>query len=206
MDIKKLQATLLARGIRIKDDDPVFVLVALNEIVLEDMTKKYQQALLDIRARHSPVANVPAMQDFPALSAYSCLVILTVAAIAFVAVFFIGTHGNALLHVLLGLALGAVMSYLLIFRMDKKEQNASTLLEILDKLAALEQRFGDTSLWSEEEFQRVASVSHFSNKTLEACHAVLVNGLDQHEAKEKKGVMSAQLSRALFEIRKHRKQ
>ena len=34
MDIKKLQAILMSKGIRVADDDPVFTLIALNEAAL----------------------------------------------------------------------------------------------------------------------------------------------------------------------------
>lgn len=58
MDIKKLQAILMAKGIRVTDDDPIFTLVALNESVLEDMTKKFQQALNSASAKHPSISSV----------------------------------------------------------------------------------------------------------------------------------------------------
>lgn len=48
MDIQKMQSILMARGIRVLDDDPVFLLVALNEVLLEEMTKKHQQTFNDV--------------------------------------------------------------------------------------------------------------------------------------------------------------
>lgn len=48
MDIKKLQSILMAKGIRVADNDPVFTLVALNEVMLDDMSKKHQLAFCDI--------------------------------------------------------------------------------------------------------------------------------------------------------------
>lgn len=67
MDIKKLQAILMTRGIRVTDDDPIFTLVALNESVLEDMTKKHQQALNSASAKNpsiSPVKNTPSVNPW----------------------------------------------------------------------------------------------------------------------------------------------
>lgn len=40
MNILKLQSILQARGIRIKDNDPVFSILAMNEIVLQDLMEK----------------------------------------------------------------------------------------------------------------------------------------------------------------------
>ncbi|MDD4977305.1 MAG: hypothetical protein PHI29_01590 [Gallionella sp.] len=45
MDIKKLQAVLMSRGIRVADDDPVFTLVALNEVALHEIVDAHQRAL-----------------------------------------------------------------------------------------------------------------------------------------------------------------
>lgn len=46
-----MQSLLMGKGIRISDDDPIFTLLVLNEVVLEDMTKKHQQALNSARAK-----------------------------------------------------------------------------------------------------------------------------------------------------------
>lgn len=43
-----MQSILMARGIRVSDDDPMFILLALNEAVLEEMTKKHQQTFNDV--------------------------------------------------------------------------------------------------------------------------------------------------------------
>lgn len=46
-----MQSILMTRGIRISDDDPVFTLLALNELVLEEMTAKHQQTFDEIDQR-----------------------------------------------------------------------------------------------------------------------------------------------------------
>lgn len=51
MDITKLQSILMARGIRISNDDPIFTLIALNEIVLDDMTNKHIQTFAEVDKR-----------------------------------------------------------------------------------------------------------------------------------------------------------
>lgn len=48
MDIKKLQTILQAKGIRVADDDPIFALVAFNEIILDEMSHKHQLAFREI--------------------------------------------------------------------------------------------------------------------------------------------------------------
>lgn len=51
MDITKLQSILMARGIRISNDDPIFTLIALNEVVLDDMTNKHIQTFTEVDKR-----------------------------------------------------------------------------------------------------------------------------------------------------------
>lgn len=45
MDIQQMQSLLQAKGIRIANDDPIFTLLALNEIALDDLTKRHHQEL-----------------------------------------------------------------------------------------------------------------------------------------------------------------
>lgn len=48
MDAKQMQSILLAKGIRIANDDPIFTLLALNEAVLDEVSRKHQMAFKEI--------------------------------------------------------------------------------------------------------------------------------------------------------------
>ena len=56
-------------------------------------------------------------------------------------------------------------------------------------------------LWNDTDFQRVVNSTKLSNRTIEACRDVLVNGLSGIEAGDKHNVLPAQISRALKTIR-----
>lgn len=56
-------------------------------------------------------------------------------------------------------------------------------------------------LWNDTDFQRVVNSTKLSNRTIEACRDVLVNGLSGIEAGDKHNVLPAQISRALKAIR-----
>lgn len=58
----------MARGIRVSDNDPVFTLVALNEVMLEELSRKHQLAFRDI--------------DKKVIAELSCIVNQTVSQIA----------------------------------------------------------------------------------------------------------------------------
>lgn len=56
-------------------------------------------------------------------------------------------------------------------------------------------------LWSDTDFQRVAVNTKLSERTIEACRDVLVNGMSGKDAGIKHSVLPAQISRALKTIR-----
>ena len=56
-------------------------------------------------------------------------------------------------------------------------------------------------LWNDTDFQRAANSTKLSDRTIEACRDVLVNGLSGIEAGDKHNVVPAQISRALKTIR-----
>jgi hypothetical protein len=43
MDLRKLQLALLSRGIRLKDDDPLFIILELNEMLFDELASKHLQ-------------------------------------------------------------------------------------------------------------------------------------------------------------------
>lgn len=57
------------------------------------------------------------------------------------------------------------------------------------------------SLWSEEEFKQAAISTRLSDRTLEACKDVLVNGLAGVAVAEKHKMLPAQISRGLKGLR-----
>ena len=53
------------------------------------------------------------------------------------------------------------------------------------------------SIWSEVEFQRVALSTKLSERTIAACHDVLVSGMSGTEAAARNKMFSAQISRSI---------
>lgn len=56
-------------------------------------------------------------------------------------------------------------------------------------------------LWNDTDFQRVVNSTKLSNRTIEACRDVLVNGMSGVDAADKHSVFPGQISRALKAIR-----
>lgn len=59
-------------------------------------------------------------------------------------------------------------------------------------------------LWTEHEFRRVAITTRISPRTLEACKAVLVDGVSGQQAASTHKMFASQLSRALTSLREKR--
>lgn len=55
--------------------------------------------------------------------------------------------------------------------------------------------------WTEDEFRRVARVTRISERTLDACKDVLVDGMTGIAAAEKHKIFAAQISRAITTLR-----
>lgn len=180
MDIKKLQAILMSKGIRISDDDPVFTFVALNEAVLEDMTKKHQLALSNIKTH-------PSNQNSQAIG---WLTSLTITAITSLAVgVAIGSNSRFFILIgLVGLIIGTMLGIVCSIFLKKSNVTAPipTHSEVVDQLT-----------WTEDEFLQVAITSQLTKRTLDACHDVLVGGISSSEAAIRHGVIQPQVSRGL---------
>jgi hypothetical protein len=57
------------------------------------------------------------------------------------------------------------------------------------------------SLWSETEFQRIAAGTKLSERTLEACHDVLVDGVPGADVARKRNLLHAHISRSINSLR-----
>ncbi len=183
MDIKKLQAILLSKGIRINDDDPVFTLVALNEAVLEDMIIKYQKVQSSIKFQPSNL-----------LSRFSGnLTVVTVTAmIALGAGVAIGSSGRYFMLIgLLGLLIGIMMGFLSAICLPRNETQQVTASVSMDERTS----------WTEDEFKRVAATTQLSSRTLAACHDALVCGVSIGDAAARHGLITPQVSRGLKILR-----
>lgn len=62
-------------------------------------------------------------------------------------------------------------------------------------------RFIKMSLWSEVEFQRVALTTKLTERTLVACHDVLVDGIPGVQAAARNKIFPAQISRAISTLK-----
>lgn len=62
MEIQQMQSLLLKQGIRIANDDPIFTLLALNEIVLDEMTERHRKKLdnagFELQKVHAEMKNM----------------------------------------------------------------------------------------------------------------------------------------------------
>ena len=195
------------------DDDPIFALVALNESVLEDMTKTYQQALTSARTNHLAINPVSCQLKNQIAATY--LKIIVAASLSFGVGMFLGTRETPLLQVSLGLILGivvgAVLCILIILYIEK--QQPDSLQEVMTSLGRIEKQ-GSTAatptdmerLWTESEFERVAGVTGLSTRSLMACKAVLVDGLSFADAAVKHKLYVSQITRGLKELREKNKQ
>jgi hypothetical protein len=179
MDIKKLQAILLSKGIRINDDDPVFTLVALNEAVLEDMTINYQKVQSNIKFRPSNLSsrfsgNLTVF-TFTAITALGTGIVIG------------SSQRYYMLIGLVGLLIGNMMGFLstIYLRREENQQVAASV--------AMDERTN----WTEDEFKRVAATTQLSSRTLAACHDVLVGGVSIGDAAARHNLITPQVSRGI---------
>lgn len=179
MDIKKLQAILLSKGIRINDDDPVFTLVALNEAVLEDMIIKYQKVQSSIKFH----------PDNQSSRFYGNLTVVAVTAIIA-----LGTGvaiGSSQRYFMLigffGLLIGIIVGIFSTIYLQKEEAEQVTTSISMDVRTS----------WTEDEFKRVAATTQLSSRTLAACHDVLVGGVSIGDAAARHGLITPQVSRGI---------
>jgi len=188
MDIQKMQTLLMEKGIRVANDDPIFTLLALNEVVLEDMTKKHQQALnsADAKPRFMGPVSVPATSP----AAMTSLQTLVTATMGFIAGF--GSHNLPVIgSVTAGIIVGFLTSQAS-FLFQKNQDDRRKLEKPAPKTAVV---------WTEADFQRAAARTTLSNRTLSACRDVLVDNASIGMAATRNGVLPPQIYKGLNELR-----
>ncbi|MHB1489788.1 MAG: hypothetical protein ACYCTH_04750 [Cellulomonas sp.] len=191
MDIQKMQTLLMEKGIRVANDDPIFTLLALNEVVLEDMTKKHQQALnsAELKPRATCAASAPATSP-AAMTSLQTLVIATMGLIAG-----FGSHNlPAIGSVTMGIIVGFLASQAS-FLFQKNQDDRRKLENPAPKTPKT------AFVWTGADFQRATARTTLSNRTLAACRDVLVDNASIGMAATRHGVLPPQIYKGLNELR-----
>jgi hypothetical protein len=192
-DIKKMQSILLAKGIRIADDDPLLTLLAMNEIALEDIREQYQRQIKPMGSRRN-YWKIKASLNMQFCSC--CLIAFTLCAFCRINPSWQQFALAAIEIVLFG--------YLIYLSWAAHLTRKSVALPLLDSSEPVQEHQIST-LWTEDEFIRATNTlgSRLSTRTLEACLAVLVHGDDVESPAIKHFVLPAQVRRAIRLIEKH---
>lgn len=196
-NIKRMQTTLLAKGVRIGDDDPVFAMLGLNEIVLENVANVYRQKLKREHTHHLSILSIESIKREKYIIYATCIVIAIVA-------FFGGEKIEWYRQSLIGIgsmALGLMLASLF-FKYSIKDSKS----EIASASASNNKSVGsDNSMhgaknWTEAEFINAASMTKLSQRTLMACRMVLLNGTDLDTAAAVQNIEKVRVSRGLVEL------
>ena len=188
MNVAAMRSLLLAKGIRISEDDPILICLALNQIVLDEMIEVQRRELSKVKKFLFTVAQ-------PGVISYAKIVVpvlmLSIAGIIF--------EPDWLRHSLLvaaGCCLGAMLTMLVQDINSRKE--AVTVNERSPTDA-------DQRAWSEYEFDQVALKTILSKRTILACKEVLVGGgQPQATVAAKHGISPTQLAMGIMRIENER--
>jgi len=183
-----MQSLLMEKGIRVANDDPIFTLLALNEVVLEDMTKKHQQALNSAELKPRAICGASAPATSPATMTSSQT--LVIAAMGLIAGF--GSHNlSAIGLAAAGIIVGFLASQVS-FLFQKNQDDRRKLENPTPKTAFV---------WTGADFQRATARTTLSNRTLTACRDVLVDNASIGMAAARHGVLPQQIYKGLNELR-----
>lgn len=183
INIKKMQSILLLKGIRIKNDDPVFNMLGLNKIILENMAESYKDKLKQ-EYRHKMSMTSVKREKYIIYS--TCLLV-------FVLAFFGGRNIEWVRQGLIGIggmAFGAALCLIFSKKNEKSGNNENSVKLTLSQK--------DSFVWTEKEFQRVASMTKLSRRTQAACWDVLIGGIDLDTAAAKQNMKKSQLEQGLW--------
>jgi len=179
LNVEKLQGVLRNHGIRIKNDDPVFTLLALNEIALDRMIYSQRQTLARYIAQRR----------------LSVSVLLLTAGAGVGAGTLLGRGGSYLITGVSGLILGALLIGLAIWLgLRAIPNNRFDPAPLIPKKKQV-----NPFVWTEMEFNRVAEnkAMALSLRTKAACFDVLIRGVDIEIAAATQKMGKEQLARGL---------
>ncbi|WP_426116966.1 hypothetical protein [Massilia sp. PWRC2] len=189
IDLDAMRAILLDKGVRVAPDDPIFICMAVNEIVLEDIAERCRKQLSTVDKLFFTIKQ-------PGLRSY-LKVVFPLCLLSAGAVLIDHDLVRQGLAVLLGGAIGVALS---LFYLDRLERHGeSPLGKGHTSTQALPSRSGT---WTEAKFDQAAQKALdggkiISNRTLKACKAVLVQGERIDEAAGKEGIRTSQVRYAL---------
>ena len=195
-NIKKMQSILLSKGIRIGNDDPVFAMLGLNKIILENIADTYRQKL---KREHVHRLSIESAKKEKIAIYLSCLIITILA-------FFGGKNIEWLRQSLIGIggmALGAGYC-LLTLKEGKSNPVPAGVAPQVGGGASLGQL--DGLLWTDAEFSyAVEKAPHLSKRTTAACRDVLIYGLDASTVATKAQLNLGQLTQGLWALQESKR-
>ncbi len=186
LNVKKMQSILLLEGIRIKNDDPIFNMLGLNKIILENMADAYKDKL-KLEYTHKMSINSAKREKYIIYS--TCVIIVLIS--------FFGTRNIEWIRQSLiglgGMMFGVGLCLIFLKKFEKYSSN-----EISVKLTSSQKE--NIFVWTEQEFQRVSDMTKLSKTTKAACWDVLICGMDLDAAAAKQNLRKAQLQYGLWKF------
>lgn len=199
-NIKKMQSILLSKGIRIGNDDPVFAMLGLNKIILENIADTYR---LKLKREHVHRLSLESAKKEKIAIYLSCLIITILA-------FLGGKNIEWLRQSLIGIggvALGAGYC-LLTLKEGKSNPVPADVAPQVGGDAGLGQpaSFRDGLIWTDAEFSyAVEKAPNLSKRTTAACRDVLIYGLDASTVATKAQLNLGQLTRGLWALQESKR-
>ena len=196
-----LQTILRGKGIRISDDDPLFVLLVLNKIVIENSIKHYRKM---VRVAENELKTCEKSKEhktrfgIPLLIA-ACLFCILIAEI-------IGARNIDLPFTIVGLIgvlLGAFIGVLGSLFANKRVREPMELA-----VPAIQPLKSTSGLWTEVEFNNCVNnmISKIEDRTRQACRDILINGMDINEAASKHYISPTRIDKTIIKLKETKNQ
>lgn len=191
LNIDAMRSLLLEKGIRVAHDDPIFVCIAINEIILEDIAEKFQKQLkLSTKQKLYFTVNQPSIWSY-------VRVIVPIGLVSAGALLIDHAWLRQGLTLLLGGCIGAALCLGVVDFRQQRGVNVS----LNEK--PIENYHGNiSSTWSQAEFDQAIQNSlsnrkNLSSRTLGACKAVLVHGQSRDHAAAEFGLRPSVIGRGI---------
>ena len=179
--IDAMQSILRSKGIRVKNDDPIFTLLTLNSLLLDESKSK-----LRLNSTRQKIKLVLAPT-------------VAIAATAFVFGMFFGTPNTVLSPIFItvfAIILGAVLGATGLLICRREDNNIVQNQEAAGTPSSPE--------WTEQELYSVSLLTNIDQRLKDACRDVLIGKLEISTAAKKYQIFSAQIERAIGKLNNNR--
>lgn len=186
VDLKTMQSVLREHGFRLGDDDPVLLMMALNDIALKDLTKKIKP---------EPTAFVLTVGKLAALGLPLFVAGLVLG----------GREGIGLGFVTaltLGLGVGLVGGLLFYQGLIAREQ----VLPAAFAKATVESKSDSDFVWTPEKIMRAGEKMKINSRVLDACKNVLINNESTLVAARKEKIYPNRVEMAIIKLNEWKEQ